>query len=66
MPTESWQEEATMKTLAQLLGVLYRLGIRADEILLEDSIFHTLAYRAREIARRREEEETYDPENDDE
>lgn len=66
MPTESWQEEATMKTLAQLLGVLHRLGIRADEILLGDSLYHALVSQAREIARRREEEETYDPENDDE
>nr|BEL01481.1 hypothetical protein DMOBY_13340 [Dehalococcoides mccartyi] len=55
-----------MKTLAQLLAVLDRFDIEADEILLEDSIFHTLASRARGIARRREEEETYDPENDDE
>ncbi|MEQ4489156.1 MAG: hypothetical protein AAC990_02135 [Dehalococcoides mccartyi] len=55
-----------MKTLAQLLGVLHRLGIRADEILLGDSLYHALVSQAREIARRREEEETYDPENDDE
>jgi hypothetical protein len=55
-----------MKTLAQLLVVLDRFDIEADEILLGDSLYQALVSQAREIARRREEEETYDPENYDE
>lgn len=53
-----------MKTLNQLLKELYRLDVRADEVLIGDSLYRALLSQARDIVNCTEDQEIEEQDED--